>query len=220
MFCPNCRVEYRPGFSECSDCQVALVETLPNNGQAQGREGNSADLEGAERLWSGADPRVHAAIRSALDGAEIPYEAEAPGSALFGTQTWASFEIWIRKMDHDVAQRALAGILGDDTGESASRDVLQHSDHHLNAALSDDEMGDDEQADGIVEDFDPEDATAEVWSGEDKHVAQILKDCLRENGIGCVIRENDNGSSISVLPSSETRAREIIREVVENAPSE
>jgi hypothetical protein len=29
MFCPNCRVEYRPGFARCSDCGVDLVEVLP-----------------------------------------------------------------------------------------------------------------------------------------------------------------------------------------------
>ena len=25
MYCPQCRVEYRDGFTECSDCQVALL---------------------------------------------------------------------------------------------------------------------------------------------------------------------------------------------------
>lgn len=29
MFCPKCRVEYRPGFGRCSDCEVDLVEELP-----------------------------------------------------------------------------------------------------------------------------------------------------------------------------------------------
>ena len=29
MFCPECRAEYRPGFSHCSDCDVPLVERLP-----------------------------------------------------------------------------------------------------------------------------------------------------------------------------------------------
>jgi hypothetical protein len=28
MFCPQCRVEYRPGFARCSDCEVDLVEEL------------------------------------------------------------------------------------------------------------------------------------------------------------------------------------------------
>jgi hypothetical protein len=28
-FCPSCRVEYRVGISQCSDCASELVETLP-----------------------------------------------------------------------------------------------------------------------------------------------------------------------------------------------
>ena len=29
MFCPECRCEYRPGFHECADCGVPLVDELP-----------------------------------------------------------------------------------------------------------------------------------------------------------------------------------------------
>lgn len=29
MFCPKCRMEYRGGFTECSDCETRLVEELP-----------------------------------------------------------------------------------------------------------------------------------------------------------------------------------------------
>jgi hypothetical protein len=29
MFCPICRVEYRQGFTKCSDCGVELVAELP-----------------------------------------------------------------------------------------------------------------------------------------------------------------------------------------------
>jgi len=29
MFCPNCKAEYRPGFTRCSDCDVDLVDFLP-----------------------------------------------------------------------------------------------------------------------------------------------------------------------------------------------
>lgn len=29
MFCPDCRAEYRPGFTHCVDCDVDLVDLLP-----------------------------------------------------------------------------------------------------------------------------------------------------------------------------------------------
>jgi hypothetical protein len=34
MFCPKCRVEYREGFYECSDCHVPLVEVLRDESPA------------------------------------------------------------------------------------------------------------------------------------------------------------------------------------------
>ena len=36
MYCPQCRVEYRDGFTACSDCQVALVpEFAPETPDSQ-----------------------------------------------------------------------------------------------------------------------------------------------------------------------------------------
>lgn len=29
MYCPQCRAEYREGFSHCSECEVELAEVLP-----------------------------------------------------------------------------------------------------------------------------------------------------------------------------------------------
>jgi hypothetical protein len=30
MFCPQCKAEYRPGFTRCSECGVVLVFRLPD----------------------------------------------------------------------------------------------------------------------------------------------------------------------------------------------
>lgn len=35
MFCPNCGAEYRPGFQRCTDCDVDLVDQLPERRKAK-----------------------------------------------------------------------------------------------------------------------------------------------------------------------------------------
>jgi hypothetical protein len=51
MYCPKCRVEYRAGFTECSDCRVRLVAELPPPAEAPGKD-SRADTEVDD-----ADPR-------------------------------------------------------------------------------------------------------------------------------------------------------------------
>lgn len=39
MFCPQCKAEYRDGFSRCSDCDIALVGELPKSAESAAYEG-------------------------------------------------------------------------------------------------------------------------------------------------------------------------------------
>lgn len=73
--------------------------------------------------------------------------------------------------------------------------------------------------DDIAEDFIPENATQEVWSGADLDMAETVRLCLRENGIGCVVQGTGNEKTVLVTPGSEARAKEIVREIVSGAPS-
>jgi hypothetical protein len=69
MFCPNCGVEYRPGFKKCSDCGVDLVATLPTDAKAPGK---SNDHEPPVAVWRGDDPVEFSAALAALEEAGIP----------------------------------------------------------------------------------------------------------------------------------------------------
>ena len=40
MFCPQCKAEYRDGFSRCSDCDIALVAELPKSTEPTVYEGH------------------------------------------------------------------------------------------------------------------------------------------------------------------------------------
>jgi hypothetical protein len=47
MFCPRCRAEYRAGFHRCSDCDVELVDELPEDPASVGRK-RSSEFDHAE----------------------------------------------------------------------------------------------------------------------------------------------------------------------------
>lgn len=64
MFCPNCRSEYRAGFSWCNDCHAALVAEL-----APEEEQFTKLVE----VLSTADAGEVALIESILGAGEIPY---------------------------------------------------------------------------------------------------------------------------------------------------
>src|ERR1051326_1390180 len=66
MFCPECRSEYRPGFKECSECHVPLVETLPPIAEP------TLEIEVVTGYRS-TDPALTMLARSLLDSAGIPY---------------------------------------------------------------------------------------------------------------------------------------------------
>ena len=68
MYCPQCRVEYREGFTECADCGVALLAGTPPP------EPDSFDpkLDLVVVLESD-DPIQIALVKGLLENAEIPY---------------------------------------------------------------------------------------------------------------------------------------------------
>jgi hypothetical protein len=76
-----------------------------------------------------------------------------------------------------------------------------------------------EEQPALKHEWKPAAATLEVWSGEDAALAQLLQDCLRENGLGVRSEGIPPGlMRLSVMTLDEGRAREIIREVREASP--
>lgn len=237
MFCPICRAEYLPGPKVCSDCQVALVEKLPEEGAAP------VDDSGASvKLWAGIDPRTFAAIRTALDESRIAHDDMARESSLSSSNSSEPMQIWIGKPDVDAARKILEGIPGHEEGAGLTpdaelaRDSTEHNPFRLGGRvfgkvpgteepISEEEIAGHEQDSGpapddLVEDFNPEDATCEVWSGEDEQMVEVFTECLQNVGIGSVTHEDGEKTRILVLPSAEKRAREVIREIVDEAPPE
>lgn len=63
MYCPSCRAEFREGFFRCEDCDVALVEILPE------QAGKPGYIQIATVFTEGEI----AFIKSCLDQANIDY---------------------------------------------------------------------------------------------------------------------------------------------------
>jgi hypothetical protein len=76
MYCPLCKSEFREGFSECSDCHIALVSS-----QAEAA-GVAADL-----VWKGDNRERCNRVLDVLTGAGIPFHSKE----LFKKQPWPWF---------------------------------------------------------------------------------------------------------------------------------
>jgi len=80
MFCPQCRSEYREGFTRCEVCDVALVAVLP----PLPGEGDPSHRE-LVTVFETGDPGLLALAHSILDEAAIPYLTQGEGvQDLFG----------------------------------------------------------------------------------------------------------------------------------------
>lgn len=84
MWCPSCGAEYRPGFTECSDCGVALVDELPPEPERESERklifGGQA--LGADLVQAHSGSRVDSElIRSVLEGSGIECTLWGTGSS-------------------------------------------------------------------------------------------------------------------------------------------
>jgi hypothetical protein len=222
MFCPECKAEYRAGFTRCSDCGLDLVEQLDTRRSA-GPAGGAADSNAAEVLWSGTDRRIRGEIMTALEAANIPYHERGQEVGMLpGLAQSVSF-IVIQSRDHDAARKALEspGLrepvwTGDADENDDPKRVASVTASENEPA--DEDTGDDSENDASDDDpenFHPDDATAEVWSGADARAAKDVVMCLQEVGIGCTTTESGGAKHICVMPPSAARAKLIIQQILD-----
>ena len=112
MFCPNCKAEYRPGFTQCNDCQVALVPELP----ADAERGDDAEL--VTVFASGKHVAVSlargiledAGVEYALRGENVRFLLGAGGSGVGFNPTTGPVRFVVRAEDAERAEELLSQI--------------------------------------------------------------------------------------------------------------
>jgi hypothetical protein len=209
MICPHCKCEYRRGVTQCSDCDVPLVDALDAPA--------SAGLEDDKIVcvWSGNDPRECAEVREALDGAGIRFADPLTGYSDFPALR-PRMEICVFRADEDRARKVLVEL-----GESAELRELTPEEMSSLALPVSDEVGRDQGTHTLTDlddDWDEDEAVREVWKGEPEEFADTLSACCRENGIASRKRTDSGLWRLFVRPEQEARAKEIVREVVEARP--
>ena len=224
MYCPLCGLEYRPGFSTCSDCQVALIPDPPLPSSAE----TSADRASFATVWAGDDPLKHGEICEALDRQKIPARTLDREDRSFNLAAQPAFEVFVPADFADSARKVIKEI--DIAEEAAAR-----SSESGNPEIPAEEGWSKEQdEDGGTLDLDPEEATVEVWSGVDLRMAVMIVSSLRENQILCRsvpdiaglknapsdASDESRPATLFVFPEDEPRAKEIVREIVDAVPPE
>lgn len=242
MYCPLCGAEYRPGFTICSDCQVDLVPDLPRPTSAN-RSIDDNDEKSFALVWSGNDSRLHAEICDTLDHEKIPARTLGSEDHLFNFTTRPGFEVYVPVDLVNSAREAIrqAQLTPDEDTEQNSADLLEVPAEDTPSNDNADEY--EERRD--LRNLDPQDATVEIWSGEDVDMAAMMASSLRENDIPCRsdpdlaeppdITGSDMGgpgtaeneasdetraTRLFVFPEDEKRAKEIVREIVNATPPE
>jgi hypothetical protein len=117
MYCPQCKAEYRQGFTRCADCDVDLVHEPPPSARgwdAVGQPGSHA--EDSEdpfcSFWRGEDPRVHAELCELLNEEGIPHKTIRREDHLFNLNTRSGFEIGIPFSQFEKAEAAVKNAYG------------------------------------------------------------------------------------------------------------
>ena len=233
MFCPQCRVEYRPGFTHCTDCDVDLVHELP---LARTDSFGSASLGDEEDpfcgFWQGDDPRLHAELCTLLDEAGIPHKTVRREDHLFNLKNFPAFQIGVPFSLFEKAENAVKNAYEMDASVAdwvaslnppaliPDRSALMHKLPEKLTPSEEQDIPGPRDAGDKAGDRELEGGGIEVWSGEDTSLGDMLVASFRENQIR-VHRETSQGKqSLLVSSKEQAKAREIVREVVEGVSPE
>src|SRR5437899_12069821 len=112
MFCPQCKAEYRQGFTRCADCDVDLVYTLPATESAFAETSQAASLVESDEdpvcsFWKVDNPRIHAELWSVLDDAGIPHKTVHHQDHLYNLSNYPAFQIVVSLSVYERAKEAI-----------------------------------------------------------------------------------------------------------------
>src|ERR1700687_5701776 len=127
MYCPQCKAEYRQGFTRCADCDVDLVHEPPPAAHGFGTAGEiGSHGEDSDdpfcSFWRGDDPRIHAELCELLNEEGIPQKTIRREDHLFNLNSKSAFQIGIPFSQFEKAEAAIKDAYGtEEEQENAAR---------------------------------------------------------------------------------------------------
>jgi hypothetical protein len=206
MFCPNCKTEYREGFSRCSDCGADLVRELPT----QGKSGSS---DFTELVWMGSNSFAHVAVQKLLSGAGIKYSERPPGDYMLFPASFNASQIYLSWNDLAPARMLIDERFVECDEDSEQVKTEDSNANELEESPQDDPIESDVPSDvakTVPANWNPRLATCKVW---DADLLDSMRQSLAENGIGCQLVPDGESNRLMIYPKDERRAREIIRDI-------
>lgn len=209
MFCPQCKAEYRSGFTRCLDCNVDLVEYPPEPGHGPISTSDLPD-ESLKEVWTGDDEGQCNSICDRLQEAEIPFKLKEPNPQFL--KHWDSrFRIGVPPNYFDRAGEIIDKEAADEEEEQRVME-LPAEDYVVTAP-------DLDHHDWDPDNWNPEGATVEVFSENTEEATWMIEASLRENNINVRTDLLEDGSrKVFVMPNDESRAREIVHEIKDATP--
>jgi hypothetical protein len=103
MYCPQCKAEYRQGFTRCTDCDVDLVNNYTEAARHPLSKKVAMGDEYGARLWQGTDPHFYVGLLWSLWNKnvacygvpEYPPIAQSAIGLQSGNSELAGFEVWV-----------------------------------------------------------------------------------------------------------------------------
>jgi hypothetical protein len=118
MFCPQCKAEYRQGFTRCADCDVDLVDNYVQAVRHPLAKKAVASKKYGTRLWEGNNPHFYMELLWSLWDKKVgcygapdkpPVPKEMRGSQ-FGSSDPGGFEVWVSEEDLTLAKWILDSV--------------------------------------------------------------------------------------------------------------
>jgi hypothetical protein len=112
MFCPQCKAEYRQGFTRCADCDVELVQNYTEAFRHPLAKKVAVSEKYGARLWSGIDPHFYLSLLWSLWNKKVacygapgkPPVPKAMRGSEFGSANPGGFEVWVSEEELPLAK--------------------------------------------------------------------------------------------------------------------